>query len=300
MKLVSVIIPTHDGPQHIRNAIDSVIEQDYPNVEIIVVDDNGVGTRAQIETENQIAIYRGFPGFYYIKHDINRNGSAARNTGARFAKGEYLNFLDDDDCLGPGKLSYQVRQLDGSGDWGLSYSTRIIKYDGRVIREVLASKSGDILFDFLMGRVNMGTAAVLMRKTVWMDVNGFDETYVRHQDWEFFARVLNRYKAIASPAVWYERNYTFRHSPKNIGACEEHARHFIKGIRKNISSLTSGEVELVCNQHMLNVAHKYLRKGCISDYWRIISEFGGPRTIPTTMVQGVVWVRNRLAGRGFT
>lgn len=302
MKLVSVIIPTYKGTEHIQRAVDSAIMQDYPNLEVIVVDDNGDGTLVQIETEKQIEKYKENPQFCYFKHNINRNGSAARNTGVRYASGEYLNFLDDDDRLGPGKISYQIKQIEGLPyEYGISYSSRVIKYDGDPKKKVIAEKSGDILFEYMMNIVTMGTASVLMRKEVWEELQGYDESYVRHQDREFFARILDRYKAIAAPDVWFERNYTFRNSSKNVNIIEGYARHYIKGMRENINSLTEEQFNMFVSNHMIGVANKYLHSGDFGNYWRIQKEFNnGLRGLPATIKQGTIWIKNKIMDGNFT
>lgn len=168
MKLVSIIIPTYNGEEHIQRSVDSAILQDYPNIEIIVVDDNGKGTKKQQETEKQIEKYKTHANFHYIKHDINKNGSAARNTGANYAKGYYLNFLDDDDSLGPGKILYQVNQLENlPNDYGISYSSRIIMHKGKIKQKVIAEKSGDVLFDYMM---NVATMCECQSKSLPCDI----------------------------------------------------------------------------------------------------------------------------------
>ena len=95
--LVSVIIPTYKRSKSLNRAIDSVLSQTYPNIEIIVVDDNGKGSKYQLETEKSLEKYIKTDKIKYIIHDVNRNGSAARNTGFKHSRGEYINFLDDDD-----------------------------------------------------------------------------------------------------------------------------------------------------------------------------------------------------------
>ena len=97
--LVSVIIPTYKRSKSLNRAIDSVLSQTYPNIEIIVVDDNGKGSKYQIETEKSLENYIKTDKIKYITHDVNRNGSAARNTGFKHSMGEYINFLDDGDLV---------------------------------------------------------------------------------------------------------------------------------------------------------------------------------------------------------
>ena len=77
--LVSVVIPTYKRSETLTRAIDSVLEQTYPSIEIIVVDDNGEGTEMQLETEKALENYIISGEIVYIKHEVNRNGSAARN-----------------------------------------------------------------------------------------------------------------------------------------------------------------------------------------------------------------------------
>lgn len=92
-KLVSVIIPTYSRPVNLKRAINSVLNQSYNNIEIIVVDDNGDGTYNQIRTEKEINEYMSLNNFRYLKHNKNRNGAAARNTGIKTQKENILLFL---------------------------------------------------------------------------------------------------------------------------------------------------------------------------------------------------------------
>ena len=87
--LVTTVITTYKGLDTIKRAVESVLSQTYRNIETIVVDDNGLGSEAQIATEN---IIKQYPEVIYIPHKINKNGSAARNTGLKRAKGKYLLF----------------------------------------------------------------------------------------------------------------------------------------------------------------------------------------------------------------
>lgn len=107
--LVSVIIPTYARSQYICRAIDSVLNQTYKNIEVIVVDDNGENTENQLATFQTLKSYIDKEQITYITHKTNRNGSAARNTGIFNAKGEYICLLDDDDEFFPEKVEKQVQ-----------------------------------------------------------------------------------------------------------------------------------------------------------------------------------------------
>ena len=95
--LVSIIIPSYKGSDKVEKAVKSVLSQTYKDVEVIVVDDNGLGTVEQEKTAKALAQFVKNSNFHYITHETNKNGSAARNTGAKNSNGEYLGFLDDDD-----------------------------------------------------------------------------------------------------------------------------------------------------------------------------------------------------------
>ncbi|MFC2159677.1 glycosyltransferase family 2 protein, partial [Actinomycetota bacterium] len=260
MKLVSIIIPTHDGAEFIQGSIDSVLKQDYKNIEIIVVDDNGKGTEKQLKTQRSMNKFANEKRIKYIVHKYNKNGSVARNTGAKISRGEYLNFIDDDDRLLPGKLRYQVEQLDKlEENWGASYSSKATTYKGKIINKTKAKHSGELLFAYMMHNISIGPGSLLIRKNVWKTLNGFDESFTRHQDWEFVSRMLDKYKIIAASSVYYERNFVFRHQPNSIKTIEGYMDHWMNKVKKSIVSLSPFEMRLVIVNNYMGIALKYLR-----------------------------------------
>jgi len=91
--LVSVIIPTYKRSNYIIRAINSVINQTYKNIEIIVVDDDKLNHEFSIATENKFKEFIRKGKVLYIKHNNNRGVSAARNTGIEKVQGKYIAFL---------------------------------------------------------------------------------------------------------------------------------------------------------------------------------------------------------------
>lgn len=118
MKKVSVIVPTYKRNEYIIRAIDSILLQDYPDVEIVVVDDNGEGTADQLATEQSLNEYILNKKIQYIKNRENVGGAIARNNGIQASRGDYITFLDDDDEYLPGKISIQVQVMEENG-WDL-------------------------------------------------------------------------------------------------------------------------------------------------------------------------------------
>lgn len=194
MKLVSVIIPTYSRPKNLLRALESVFNQTYPNIEVIIVDDNGENTPYQLETQQLLSSYISERKIDYIKHSVNCNGSAARNTGLKYSNGYYVNFLDDDDIMMPQKIAEQVEFLEKTNDIvGACYcNSKII---GRYRSfNTHNTKSGVLTGDLLSGDVEFNTSTILFRRDALLKINGFDESFQRHQDWELCVRFFREFE----------------------------------------------------------------------------------------------------------
>jgi glycosyltransferase involved in cell wall biosynthesis len=111
---VSVLIPTYNRQQYITEAINSVLAQDYDEIEIIVVDDGS--------TDNTQEVIKPFLNkIQYIRTD-NQGPAKARNVCMRAASGEYVAYLDDDDLYYPNKIGLQAQLLDRRPDVGMVYT----------------------------------------------------------------------------------------------------------------------------------------------------------------------------------
>ena len=104
MAKVSVIIPTYNRAEYVTHAIDSVLAQTYTDYEIIVVDDGSADN-----TKDVLLPYMDRIRYIYQE---NAGLSAARNTGIKAAKGDWIAFLDSDDEWLPGKLAVQMRAVE--------------------------------------------------------------------------------------------------------------------------------------------------------------------------------------------
>lgn len=123
---VSVIIPTYNRPEYLRQAVASVLAQTFPDLEVIVVDDGSGG-----ETAAMMAAFSD-PRVQYIYQE-NAGRSAARNRGMAAARGEFIALLDDDDLYLPHKLAVQVAFLDSHPDTGLVVGgAQVIAPDGKI------------------------------------------------------------------------------------------------------------------------------------------------------------------------
>ena len=106
--LVSVIIPTYKRKlDYVSNALQSVLNQTYNNIEIIVVDDSPNDFPYRDEIKNYIEKLND-DRVIYIRNEKNLGGSLSRNVGINASRGEYITFLDDDDEYMPGKVEKQL------------------------------------------------------------------------------------------------------------------------------------------------------------------------------------------------
>lgn len=201
LPLVSVVIPTYKRPEWLSRAINSVLKQTYPNVEVIVVDDNDPYTDGRRSTEEIMTLYAGNSQVKYIKHEHNMNGAVARNTGVRHSKAKYIALLDDDDEFLPNKIQAQVEVLENrSSEWGACYSMAYLKKENGPYLPLKENREGSLYLESLARELCLLAGSnLLVRKDVWDEVGGFTENFKRNQDLEFTARVLKKYKLAYSP-----------------------------------------------------------------------------------------------------
>lgn len=186
---VSVIIPTFNRPVLLNRAIDSVLNQTYKNVEVIVVDDNNPDTIGRLETEKIMREYSDDCKVRYIKHLTNKNGAAARNTGIKNSSGEIICFLDDDDYFLEQKVEKQLSFLEKNTNFQGVYCGRIQK--GKYIKPI---KSGDLSKEILSLTFTPTTCSLMFYKYAIEEIKGFDESFKRHQDFEFLLKFFKKYK----------------------------------------------------------------------------------------------------------
>lgn len=261
--MVTVIIPTCKGEDRVPEAVKSVLDQTYKDLEVIVVDDNGRGTECQIATERNLAPYFKDSRFKYIVHEVNKNGAAARNTGIRNASGEYIGFLDDDDIYLPGKIEKQValfRLLDDT--YGLVYGSFREVIDERRSRIVKAKHSDNFLFDFLCDRIIACSSTVLIRREVLSAAGEWDESFYRHQDLEFFARAASNYKTAFVEDICAEKRKLDRNTVKGE-VYERYHMHYIKKMEPIVSGFSPAQKRKFYDHHCFLIGKAYIKDGNI-------------------------------------
>jgi glycosyltransferase involved in cell wall biosynthesis len=251
---VSVVICSLNGHYRICKAIDSVLEQEYPNIEIIIIDDGSdTSLWPVIENYNDKRIR-----FYRIEFNIGLH--AARSFATEQAQGEYIALLDDDDRWMPKKLNLQIPVLLESSKIGLvcGGSIDIFPNGAKMLRlppNALITHRQEIIGE------NIIASSVIFRKEAYDKVGGFDKSLCRCGDWECWIRLSKSYeiRAIMEPLVMtYMRPNSLQRS-NDISDFEKDRWKVIIKHQKEIRDLGLWD-EALSNQFQ-SIGVRYLRIG---------------------------------------
>lgn len=185
--LVSVIIATYNSGRYLQDAIDSILAQTVPDLELLVIDDGSTD-----DTRSRVAEISD-PRLTYI-WQRNAGQTAAKNAGVRRARGDFIGFCDGDDYWYGNKLELQLPKFADAPETGVVYSPAdTIDEQGKPLGEVLAEGySGSVTQElFLRNFVPFGTA--LVRRQCLEEVGGFDDSLAMGIDWDLWLRVSARY-----------------------------------------------------------------------------------------------------------
>lgn len=252
--LVSVIIPTYKRPDTLLRAIDSVRNQTYKNIEIIVVDDNGIGTEWQVKTKKLLERLINSQIITYIPHDVNRNGSAARNTGIASSTGLYVTFLDDDDVLLPQKIGKQVELLNSKEFDAVYVGFDIFKGDEK-LKSVNPTAQGNLQYELLTTNWSIGTGSnPMFRRRIFNEVGLFDVSFIRHQDIEFLVRFFRTYKIGAIPEILINRYVDSRINRIDCERFIQVKEKFLSTFKNDIEKYSTYKKKIIYRNQYADVA----------------------------------------------
>lgn len=190
MKKVSVIVPVYKAEKFIADTVRSVIEQTYKNFELLIIDDGSPDRSVEIcEKLND-------PRIKIIRQN-NRGVSAARNTGIRYAQGEYVAFLDGDDLWLPEKLEKHVYHLDNSPAVGVSFSrSAFIDETGKSLNLYQMPKLKEITPELIFCRnpIGNGSAPVIRREA--FDTIKFQDRLYEPGKYFYFDEQLHHFEDV--------------------------------------------------------------------------------------------------------
>jgi glycosyltransferase involved in cell wall biosynthesis len=205
--LVSILIPCYNAEAWVAECIESALAQTYANMEIIVVDD---GSR-----DGSAEVVRKFGTRVTLHSAPNKGANATRNHLTSLARGEWLQYLDADDYLLPGKVASQIETLrTSSGEIDKVYAPTMIHYDASPERDytVLVDDEDPIL-NFIRWS-GFSTISGLFRRRAVLAVGGWKEDQPCCQEHELILRLLlagSRFALCRTPGAVYRK-----HGPDTI------------------------------------------------------------------------------------
>ena len=195
-ELLSVVIPTHDRPDRLAEAVRSVLDQDHPALEVVIVDDgSGPATADALDR-----LTDGEPRVVVVRHDRARGASAARNSGLDAAGGELIGFCDDDDTWLPGTGSRAVAALTPSSGIAYGYHQVLTEATGRLVTFRPPSAPTPGLLRWLDPSPSI--FGVVRRATVG-DALRFDTALETAEDWDLRLRCADVAPMVLVPTPLY-------------------------------------------------------------------------------------------------
>lgn len=256
--LVSIVVPTHNRPDMLRRAIESLVNQTYRHIEIVVVDDGSHCNVAEVvDSFNDSRIK-------LLRNKTPCGACHARNIGIDQANGIYITFLDDDDEFLPQRIDRLLTEWDSGYSFVGTGRYRISKFN--IKRKMLPEKKitlGDILF-----KITIGNSVFTKTERVRL-LGGFDESLTSSQDYDLWVRLIDQY---GSAYVIQEALYVIHteHESPRISASSGKVGGHWHFYQKHKSRMSKAQIKS-------KIFELYLYKGKCLPLWKILY-FGAGRS----------------------
>ncbi|MEC3331945.1 glycosyltransferase family A protein [Bacillus cereus] len=188
-QLVSVVIPLYNTEKYIEETMQSILDQTYKNIEIVIVDDGSKDQSPSIVKN----LAEKYPGQVKYVHQKNQGVSVARNTGIENASGEYVAFLDSDDLWHPTKIEKQVESMH-KNNMDACYCGYMNFYEeiGEKVEHTTNFIKGDMAKAFLTHQVVAQTSTWIFKRSIVMDHNiRFTPECSWGEDLEFLFKLMS-------------------------------------------------------------------------------------------------------------
>ena len=226
--LVSVIMNCHNGEQFLKKSIDSIIQQDYKNWELIFFDN--------MSNDNSKKILKNYKDkrIKYFKSNKYLKLYAARNKAISYAKGKYISFLDTDDLWRKDKIKKQIRLL-AAKNCSVVYSNYIVRNEKKNSSYLFTKNylpSGDIT-KHLLKNYFIGIITTTLNKDIFKKFK-FDDRYQIIGDFDFFIKLSNKYRFFSTQEPlatyrWHGKNF----SNQKLDLYFKEMKYWLKNNRHN-------------------------------------------------------------------
>ena len=258
LPLISVVIPCFNSELTLRETLESVLAQSWPNLEIIAVDDSS--------TDNTHAMLRGYAirdKRVRVVRQANAGCGAARNAGIRQARGQFIGLIDADDLWAPGYLAAHMQRFAADRALGVSFTrVRFIENDGLPTTETTRPKLKGIRPEDILQDNPCGCAMMVARRKVFVDVGLFNDKLRRAEDQEWLFRVaLTAWKIEGIDRVMAD----YRNSPAGLSAdLEAQFKAYLELLEhvRQLAPEVVGRFQRLAIAHMLHyMARRAIRLG---------------------------------------
>jgi len=241
--MVSIVITTYNRRAFLKEAVLSVLDQDYQDKEIIIIDDGS--------TDGSFEEVRKFPLRYVWKQ--NGGISSARNMGIGVSNGEFIAFLDVDDLWKKGKLAKQMQtMIENRID--ISYTDEIwIRNGERLNQRGRHRKYSGFIFEQCLPLCIISPSSVVIKRKVFDEVGLFDEDLPVCEDYDMWLRITSRY-----PVLFIDKLFII----KRGGHQDQLSRAYDAIDRFRILSLTKIIQNNTLSSEMRTAALNELKKKC--------------------------------------
>jgi GT2 family glycosyltransferase len=186
--MVSTIIPVYNRPRQLGEAVASVLAQDYRPIEVLIVDDGSTdGETWQVAQ----ALADLHPGVVFSVRQANTGPGLARECGRRLARGEFIQYLDSDDVLLPGKFTFQVAALRADPDAAAAYGITFLREADGTLHQTPHKDSGvrhERMFPRFLNERWWNTSTPLYRASVCTQAGPWTDLSLE-EDWEYDCRI---------------------------------------------------------------------------------------------------------------
>jgi glycosyltransferase involved in cell wall biosynthesis len=260
-ELVSVVIPTYNREELLPNAIESVLRQTYPHIEIIIADDGSTDN-----TEHIVKAFQRRVKYTRVAH--SGLPGVARNVGLREAQGEFVAFLDSDDGWQPAKLKNQLAAMFQSGCLASSTNAWRICNGEKSGLYLIEPMPEQVTFEDLLITNFIICSSAIVHQSVFQTIGNFPENLKLKalEDYAFWLRVATQtpWAYIPEPLTYYNDmpRQSIRYKSKSLFEQKRRVlRDFFKWSlhtidMKNFQELT---IESLRKNNMAEFRHKYNR-----------------------------------------
>ncbi|MBN3895829.1 MAG: glycosyltransferase [Nostoc sp. NOS(2021)] len=257
LPIISVIIPAYNSEKTIKETIQSVLNQNFTDFELIVINDGSQDSTLEVVTQIQDPRIKVFSY-------SNAGGNVSRNRGLDRAGGEFVSFLDADDLWTPDKLQSQLKALQENVTAKVAYSwTDYIDENSEIVLSGKRINVNENVYEKLLlnNFLENGSNPLICRKAL-ITLGGFDESLSAAQDWDMWLRLASKFDFICVPSVQILYRISANSISSNLVRQEKYCLQVLEKAHKERPSLRDATRTTLKNSWNISLANLYKYLTC--------------------------------------